>query len=179
MRTLNSFGLFHLMTNKQRNWLFSVFDAAKHSMIRFVEMIAMFGVLDAPHQTVPATLQWLWELYETFGRDQSPLENAQTIYLTCCYDKQDRQTGLNKFNDVRTECYRRIATMTVRQTLDAHVSERDTAVPSQFNMCDNSLSFHVFMEVLNKQPASLQFFVDTLNNRRAQYAQYLLSVSGS
>src|SRR5690349_9659844 len=84
MRTLDSFALLRLMTVKQRNWLFAVFDGAKHNAIRFVEMIATMGVLDKPYEPASAVLQWLWELYETYGRDHSPLENAQAIFLTCC-----------------------------------------------------------------------------------------------
>src|SRR3546814_3059853 len=107
MRTLDAFGLFHMMTNKQRNWLFAVFDSSKHNIIRYVEMIAMLGMLDAPNDPPQAALQWLWDVYEAFGRDQSPLENAQTIYLTCCYDEDERKVGLSKFSAVRNECYRR------------------------------------------------------------------------
>jgi hypothetical protein len=179
MRTLDSFGLLHLMTSKQRNWLFAVFDGSKHNAVRFVEMIAMMGVLDKPDEPMTAVLQWLWQLYETYGRDQSPLENAQTIFLTCCYDENERQIGLDKFAAIRSECYRRIATMSVKETLDERASQRDTAVSSQFNLCDTSLSFNVFMDVLTDLPGCLVFLESTLASRRSQYQQHVESMSGS
>lgn len=136
----------------------------------------MLGVLDkTANHSVEAVLAWLWDLYEQYGRDQSPLENAQTIFLVCCKNDDERQKSLDQFQVVRAECYRLIALKNVSSSHQKshfdHVNQRDTGAPSAYNLCDGELSFNIFMQALQNDRECIEWFAQLHQNRIEEYKQ--------
>ena len=87
--------------------LFSTFDPHRKNTARFVDLVACFAVLDCPSQSAAEKLGTLWEIHDTYGDDQPPMENALSVLAACCCSDADRGAIEKLFKEqFRPACYK-------------------------------------------------------------------------
>ena len=75
---------------------------------RFVDLISCLTVLDNAAQPALEKLSMLWEIYDTYGDDTPPMDNALAVLCACCNTDNDRLAIEKLFKEhFRPACYKR------------------------------------------------------------------------
>ena len=94
------------LEKQEASILFSTFDPHRKNVIRYVDLLACFAVLDCTTQSAIEKLATLWEIHEAFGDDNSPMDIALAVFCSCSYSDTDRGAVEKLFKEsFRPACY--------------------------------------------------------------------------
>lgn len=96
------------LEKQEASILFSTFDPHRKNVARYVELIACYTLLDCPGHTGLEKLSTLWEVYDRYGDDTPPLDNALAVLCSACSGDSDRLAVEKLFKELfRPACYKR------------------------------------------------------------------------
>lgn len=93
LHAMSKSSYFEHLPTKQISLLFSVFDPLKKTVVRYVDMLCTFSVLDLP-TIMPNPIDiivHLWRLFEMYGDDQQPIHVAESVLTTCCASEAEHK----------------------------------------------------------------------------------------
>ena len=132
IKAMSATEVFEHLLPKQMSLLFSVYDPLKKSMVRFVDVIAAFYVLDAPQKYKDddvALLLDLWRLYDYYGDDQQPSVVAESVLCTCCGSTEEHKEMQRLFKEsFRPALYRSAIQSPMAGAITATTQEEQRAL---------------------------------------------------
>ncbi len=184
IEVMHSIQLFEHVQPKQISLLFSVFDPAKHNIIRFVDWLVAFSVLDSPNDSAVKKLRGFWMLNEKFGNDRSVMELALTILTSCCGNDSEYEEMRSEFKKVfRPACYQSVVLESQEEEEEEEEGgaggekmkkhrrhKTDLASQPAYNICDDFLNVETFIQTVEKScPTLLKLFDAQLSKRLALF----------
>jgi len=159
--------------------VYGVFDPLKKNIMRFVELIKSFALLDNFEFTTDEKLQNLWDLNMEYGQDMSPFDIALTCLCNVCASDQDSDDIKRLFKQMfKPACYRvsiseeKIPGMHSQGASGGDHAETPilktdqvmSAMPA-YNIINNFLNRDTFIKVLHQCPELWKKFDSCLDAR--------------
>eukprot|EP01042_Synura_sphagnicola_P004150 gene4150-5238_t len=196
IRSISSVAALERLPTTNHSLLFSVFDPINTNLVKIVDFISAFIVLNNPEESALDKLVTLWRLYERYEHNLPPLDVCGSVLGSCCGDANDRSMINEVFkNKFRPACFRLAVYKESGRSTDAgeggdqpplspvktkpedDVSperagrpghESGAALPPVYNICDEYMCCDMFIEVLKMCPAVVAVFDDQLSARLAE-----------
>lgn len=193
--SLQKMSLFSAFTYKQLILLYNAFDSKGKNAFRFIEYVLLLALLDHPEYSVLEKLNYLWNIYSTYGADLTPMNMALEI-LCCAASSDSDRIEIEKLfkNEFRGCCYRMSilgsptklamasdfsdmmadiassgkqlqASGSLQVSQTASTFKTDLTVPSQYNISDHFLDRIAFIDVMRRCPKILGLFESQMINR--------------